>query len=308
MTAIATALRGRGSRRPAGSVAVPLPPLTPRLQLARGALVVVFVLSVSLLLEILLLSSVQQRSAQQRAFDQFRGQLAQGTGPVGPTDADGRELRPGAPVAYIEIPSIGVRQVVGEGTAAGTLFDGPGHRRDTPLPGQAGVSVLFGRKAAFGGPFARIHRLRSGALIRVTTGQGAFDYRVTTLRHDGDAPPAAPAEGAGRLLLATAAGRPYVPSGVLRVDAELTVPAAATPPRLRSYASLPAAERVMAADTGTLWALALWLQALIAVVVGAVWAWHRKGPARAWVVFLPPVFLTGLFTSGEAARLLPNLL
>ena len=65
---------------------------------------------------------------------------------------------------------------------------------------------------------------------------------------------------------------------------------------------------MMAADTRTLWALALWLQALIVVVLGATWAWHRWGRARAWVVFLPLLLLVGLYTSGEAARLLPNLL
>jgi len=42
--------------------------------------------------------------------------------------------------------------------------------------------------------------------------------------------------------------------------------------------------------------------------VGAVWAWHRWGHAQAWIVFLPPLLLVGLATSGEVARLLPNLL
>ena len=32
-----------------------------------------------------------------------------------------------------------------EGTSSGTLMSGPGHRRDTPFPGQAGVSVIVGR-------------------------------------------------------------------------------------------------------------------------------------------------------------------
>jgi len=288
--------------------AVALPRLSPRLQLARAALVLVSVVSVSLVLELLVVSSLQQRAAQQRAFERFRGAVALGTAPVGPTDAAGRELSPGTPVAYLEIPSLGIRQVVGEGTSGGDLFAGPGHRRDTPLPGQGGVSVVFGRQAAFGGPFARIDELRRGAVIRVTTGQGHYAYKVTGPRRAGDPAPGAVASGSGRLLLVTAGGRPFMPSGVLRVDAELTVPAAPAPPRLVASGALAPSEQIMGADTRTLWALALWLQALTMVMLGAVFAWHRWGRAKAWVVFLPPLLLVGLCTSAEAARLLPNLL
>jgi sortase (surface protein transpeptidase) len=288
--------------------AVALPPLSPRLQLARAALVAVFVISVSLLLELVVVSNLQHRSAQQRAFDRFRSELATGTAPIGPVDANGRRLAAGAPVAYLEIPTIGLRQVVVEGTSSGDLFSGPGHRRDSPLPGQAGVSVLLGRRAAFGGPFRRIADLQEGDLIHVTTGLGEFDYRVSGLRLAGDPVPAPAAAGKGRLLLATSAGRPYMPDGVLRVDAELeSAPAGGAGPLLTG-GSLPASEHMMAADTSTLWALVLWLQALTILAVVAVWAWHRWGRARTWVVFFPPLLLVGLSASGEAARLMPNLL
>ena len=37
----------------------------------------------------------------------------------------------------MQIPAIGLHDVViVEGTDSGDLRDGPGHRRDTPLPGQ----------------------------------------------------------------------------------------------------------------------------------------------------------------------------
>ena len=64
----------------------------------------------------------------------------------------------------------------------------------------------------------------------------------------------------------------------------------------------------MAGDTRTLWVLAFWLQALIALSLAAVWAWHRWGRAQTWVVMLPPLLLVGLAASGEVARMLPNLL
>ena len=40
----------------------------------------------------------------------------------------------------------------------------------------------------------------------------------------------------------------------------------------------------MASDTTTLWALALWMQALFVVTVAFVGAWHRWGRAKAWIV------------------------
>jgi LPXTG-site transpeptidase (sortase) family protein len=285
-----------------------LPDLSPRLQLVRAALIALFAISFSLLLELVVASNLQQRAAQQRAYDQLRSELANGTAPIGPTDADGKPLPPGRPVAYLEIPAIHLRQVIVEGTSAASLFDGPGHRRDSPLPGQAGTSVILGRRAAFGGPFGQLDELRPGALIHVTTGQGAFDFRVIGLRRAGDPAPEPVEAGGGRLLLATAAGRPFMPSGVLRVDAELEGSAVGGARPLIASRSLPASEQMMGADTSTLWALALWLQALIAVIVAAIWAWHRWGRAQAWVVFLPPSLLVGLAASGEAARLMPNLL
>ena len=129
-------------------------------------------------------------------------------------------LSDGDPVARLEIPSLGVDQIVVEGTASAALTKGPGHRRDTFLPGQAGVSVLMGRATAYGGPFGRIQELPPGETISVITGQGEHIYRVLGVRYAGDPSPAFK-PGTGRLVLETARGGPYMPSGVVRVDAEL---------------------------------------------------------------------------------------
>ena len=285
-----------------------VPPIGRRLQLVRAVLVLLLVLTGTLLLQLVVISSLQHSAAQGRAFDAFRSDLATGTAPIGPTDAKGRVLALGTPVAFIEIPSLDVREVIGEGTTSSVLFDGPGHRRDTPLPGQIGTSVVFGRRAAFGGPFSDISGLKKGDLIRITTGQGVSEFRVIGVRAEGSPAPAAPAAGKSRLLLVTAAGRAFVPEGVLRVDAELVGQAAVGPVRLISAAGLPASERVMAGDSRTLWVLAFWLQALIALSLAVVWSWHRWGRAHTWVVLFPPLLLVGLAASGEVARLLPNLL
>ncbi len=317
MTATATLNRAdahrprRWSRRSAGAENVArsgAPPLGPRAQLVRAVLVLFLALTGTLLLQLVVTSSLQQSAAQGRAFDAFRSDLATGTAPIGPTDRDGRALALGTPVAFIDIPSIGVSEVVGEGTTSSVLFDGPGHRRDTPLPGQIGSSVVFGRRAAFGGPFADISELKQGDLVRVTTGQGIFNFKVIGVRREGDPAPAAPAAGTARLLLVTAAGRAFLPEGVLRVDAQLDGQAVVGPPRAISAAGLPAAERVMAGDSDTLWVLAFWLQALILLSLAVVWSWHRWGRAQTWVVLFSPLLFVGLAASGEVARLLPNLL
>lgn len=285
-----------------------VPPIGPRLQLVRATLVLTFVLSFTLLIQLVVVSSLQQAAAQARVFDSFRAELAKGTAPVGPTDSAGDQLAIGRPVAYLEIPTIGLKQVVGEGTTSGALFDGPGHRRDTPLPGQVGSSILYGRRAAFGGPFARIGELVEGDIITVTTGQGVFTFKVRGVRPEGAPVPEPPAADEGRLLLVTAAGRSFLPGGVLRVDAALDGTAVVGSARQMNASGLPREEKVMEGDARTLWAFALWLQALIVLSLGVAWAWHRWGRAQTWIVFLPPLILVGLSASGEAARLLPNLL
>lgn len=297
----------RGARSTDGQAPL-VPPLGPRLQLIRTALVLLLAISFTLLLQLVVVSGVQQRAAQAQAFDGYRGQLARGTAPIGPTDSNGKLIPLGTSVAFIEIPSIGLRQVIGEGTTPAVLFTGPGHRRDTPLPGQIGTSIVFGRRAAFGGPFDRIAELSKGDSITVTTGQGEFHFTVLGVRHEGDPVPPALRRGSARLTLVTAAGRAFMPDGVLRVDADIDGEPVVGPSRLVSASTLPAQERTMATDTRTLWVLAFWLQALIVLSIGLVWAWHRWGRAQAWVVFLPPLLLVGLAASGEAARLLPNLL
>lgn len=285
----------------------PVPPLSPRLQLIRATLMVVVTLTITLLLQLTFVSRFQHASAQQRQYDTFREQLALGTAAIGPADATGAELEPGTPVALMESDEIGLSEVVGEGTTPSALFDGPGHRRDTPLPGQVGTSVIFGRRWTFGGPFADIDQLVAGDEITFTTGQGTFTYAVLGVRAAGDPVPPPPAADGSRLVLVSAAGRAFLPNGVIRVDADLVGPATGGPARAVTAAGLPAEEGAMAGDPSTLWALALWLIALVVLGTGAAWAWHRWGRSQAWVVCFPPLLLVGLAASGEAARLLPNL-
>lgn len=84
----------------------------------------------------------------------------------------------GAPLARIEIPSIGVDHIVVEGVSVEDLRKGPGHYRNTPNPGQAGNSAIAGHRTTYGQPFHRVDELEPGASIFVTTAQGKFEYTV----------------------------------------------------------------------------------------------------------------------------------
>jgi hypothetical protein len=201
-----------------------------------------------------------------------------------------------------------VHEVILEGTTAGVLMAGPGHRRDSVLPGQEGTSVLFRPSGSFGGPFSRIEQLAPGEIFTVITGQGENTYRVIGLRYAGDVSPPPPASGEGRLVLTTARGPAFMPAGVARVDAELISEVYPAGARVTTSVTLGEAAQPMASDPSTLWALVLWLEVLVAVVVGAVWSFHRWGRGQTWVVFLPVVAAVGFQVADQVTRLLPNLL
>jgi LPXTG-site transpeptidase (sortase) family protein len=274
----------------------------------RVALTLVAVITLSLVVYVTLLSGLEHRAAQSHQFAQFRKALAFGTAPVGQTDSSGKLLAFGTPVALLEIPAIHVKQVVGESTTSEVLTKGPGHRRDTPLPGQAGTSVIMGRQAAFGGPFKHLHDLKPGAKITVVTGLGTSTFKVIDVRHAGDPIPPPLASGAGRLTLITAAGTSFMPRGLVLVDADLTSRPLASAPSVLGYGSLQSSERANAGDTSTLWALVFWLEALVLVAVGTVWSWQRWGHYQTWIVFFPLTAVVGYFVSDQFVRLLPNLL
>jgi LPXTG-site transpeptidase (sortase) family protein len=247
--------------------------------------------------------------AQHDAYADFRVQLAQATAPVGPTQPTNPKalLDPGTSVAVLDIPQIGLHAVVLEGTTGMVLENGPGHLRDTVLPGQAGVSEILGRAATYGGPFGRLGQLLPGQIFTVTTGQGVARYLVLDVRraHDPELP--APAAGKGRLVLATADGWPYLPSDVLRVDADLisTAQPAVTP--AFTAATLPDSEQVLRGDSGAWIPLVLWGQGLLLAAAVITWARTRWGRWQVWVVAVPVLCYFGLAVADQAAGLLLNL-
>lgn len=256
-----------------------------------------------LLLYAFALSGVQEHRQQAVLYAHFREQLALATAPIsGP-------IGTGEPVALLNIPVLGIKDLVAvEGTASGTLRAGPGHRRDTVLPGQTGVSILYGRSATYGAPFGRLREMQTGDLIAVTTGEGAFSYKVEDVREAGDPLPTALPSGGSRLVLESSAGSSwrsgFAPGHVLYVDALLTGPA--TPPGQR--APLAAHERAMSSDTGGLTTLVLWLEGLLLVSLGTVWIGNRWGRWQSWIVGAPLILALLWGATSAATDLLPNLL
>lgn len=250
-----------------------------------GALVLTFVIY------LVGVSGIQHDRDQATLYANFRYDLAQGTAPVGPAKA-------GRAVAIIEISRIKLREVVVEGTSSSDLAHGPGHRRDTPLPGQAGVSVLYGRAETYGGPFGALRSLRGGDLIKVTTGQGVSTYTVTHT----DGTVLAPAATGGGLVLVTADSR-LAQRQDLIVSAQLNGPAWPGNPKLPVIAR---PEVGLQGEPSAVIALVLWSQALLLGAVATTWAYVRW--AR-WPTYLisTPILVAILWNVYEnIARLLPN--
>ncbi|MFG2954756.1 sortase [Streptomyces sp. NPDC048291] len=286
----------------------PRPPARPGLALAGAALCVLAAVLLGFAANLTIVGHLQHARDQQTAYDELRKELALGTAPVGQRDYEGKLLKPGAPVALLRIPALGLKEVVAEGTTSEVLMAGPGHRRDTPLPGQAGTAVIMGRQWGYGSPFHDLHQLPVGSRIEITTGQDKAVYEVTGIRRAGDELPAPVAEGQGRLTLITATGAPYTPSGVLRVDAKLVTAVQPNPPRDLRAGWIADSEQALGTDSGAWLGVFLWTQGLLLASLLAVVAFRVWGRWQTWICAGPLLLALGLADSQSLTALLPNLL
>jgi sortase (surface protein transpeptidase) len=252
------------------------------------------------------LSDVQEARSQSLLYQQFQLELANQVAPLGPDgpnglDAAGGPTIPGSPVAIINIPSIGIRDlVVVQGTTPQNTMVGPGHRPDSPLPGQPGVVQIYGRRATFGAPFSRLGELRPGDIITAITGQGTSTYTVaaaapSTMVIKDPAP--------ARMVLLTAYS-PTVPTYYYQVDADLTSTVKPSPGVAPAVYST---ELPLANDTSTLAMTMVWSLALVLVAAIGTIAAIRWSPWAAYLAGIPLAMavLWNLYES--LAALLPNL-
>jgi len=289
-----------------GQAAAPAPTAPPAPVPARGperpilaafgaGLLLLAVLALGLAGYLYFLSGVQEARAQTILYTQLQYELANQVAPLGPT-------APGSPVAVLNIPAIGIRDmVVVQGTSPENMTLGPGHLRDTPMPGQEGLSEIFGRRATFGAPFARLDDLRPGDYIITITGQGRSVYRVAAIGTSQAVRIVDPAPN--RLLLVTAAS-PVVPSYYIEVDARLISVTRPGPPVVRV---LNAPELALAGDDGALVLTFIWGVALAAVSAVGTYAALRWNLWAAYLAAVPLAIAVLWCLYQSLSALLPNV-
>ncbi len=301
--ALPSRARGRRSRpRPAErAVARPIPV---EISILTETMTMVSLVCVWLVLQLLVLGGLSESREQSLLYDRFRTDLAAATVPVGGL------IAPGTPVAEIKVPALGLDAVVVEGTSSTVTLAGPGHRRDTVLPGQPGTSVVHGRASTYGAPFAQVTTLRKGDRITTITGQGTSTYEVEGVRRAGDPTPQPLAGDDGRLVLVSAEGSGRLsalsPGQVVYVDAKRV--SAGFEPGAARIPAVATSEQPMGRDTSVLPLLTLALAGCAVAVGASAFAVRALGRTRAWVLMAAPVVAIAWLTTDVAMGLLPNLM
>jgi sortase (surface protein transpeptidase) len=270
--------------------------------------VTIAILSLSFLGHVTIFGSFQESQSQAQLYQTLRGSLANATTPLGELDLNGKLVASGTPVALIKIKRLGLSQVIVQGTSSSALREGPGHRRDSVMPGQVGTSVIFGRQSTYGGPFGGLAMLVPGDKIQVTTGQGTSTFKVFGIRRPGDPLPVPTSSKEGRIELVTAMGPVLSPTGTLYVDAELVGTAKLAAAPVFTEAALDQGEGPMQTDPNALLPFLFALQWLVIAAGIVFWLARKWGRWQTWIVGLPVLLLLGATTADSAIGLLPNLL
>lgn len=220
----------------------------------------------------------------------------------------------GQPVGVIQIPAIGVDQVVVQGTSTDDLRSGPGHYAGTPLPGQAGNAAIAGHRTTYGHPFYNLNEVVRGDPVVVTTRQGVFTYRVddVSIVSPSDSSVLAPTTAA-ELTLTTCNPR-YSASQRLVVKAGLvgvrlftsTTKGAPRAPARRTSRRTPGSATGLAGSTGGWVAPVLW-GLLLAAVTAGVWVLtrRRRHPWLASLLAVPVLLVILFFFFASLSPLLP---
>jgi sortase A len=253
-------------------------------------------------------SGVQEARSQTELYARLQGELGQGVAPTGPV-IPGHAVTPaslaavpGDPIAVLNIPAIHLKNVViVEGTSPETMTLGPGHLRDTPFPGQGGISVVFGRRATFGAPFAGVPQLKKGDLITTVTSQGPARYEVIAVSDSSKPVPFS--ELPNQLLLLTADSK-IAPVHYIEVEAKLLTSAQ---PESGYVPLVGPSEVALGRDPYALipamaWAIALAAAALVGSLLAA--RWSRWG---AWIATIPVIIAIVWNLYESLSALLPNL-
>jgi sortase A len=220
---------------------------------------------------------------------------------------NGRVPADGHPVAVLDIPALGEKQVVVSGTSPADLQQGPGLLAHSAVPGEPGNAVIAGRRVTYGGPFGRLASVAPGDLIHVVDGAGTFTFRSvkTELVPLGGRIRVASAHNAW-LTLVTANSSVHPNAQTVVVAKLMGRPAVAV---RSSEVGSPSVHLSFGGDQAAGW-LALAWAAVFLFIVGctllAVRRWRQP-----WVTYLlsaPLLLACGLFVCENVARCLPATL
>jgi sortase A len=257
----------------------------------------VAIAAVAFVVFVLWLSGLAHARRQVGLQRRFRAELAAAAAPVS------GDIPAGAPVAILQIPRVGLDEVVVEGSRSSQLLNGPGHLVGTPLPGQPGNAVLGGRRRSYGGPFGRLGSLHSGDRIDVTTGEGNVTYRVTGVANlAGTDASFVQYRNDNRLTLFTS-NSTWDPTGRLVVTA--TLDGNPLPATTRSGEIDPAALGLIG-DRSAAPSIHGWLELLAAAALAAAYAATRWSRLRTWLFFSPVLVLLTWQVFMSLMRLLPG--
>ncbi len=123
-------------------------------------------------------TSIAQHDAQSQLRNQFQSAVTHHPGAASkpasllPASAAVRQPTEGSGVARLQIPALGLDQIVVAGTSTGDLSKGPGHYTGTALPGQEGNVAIAGHRTTDGAPFNRLGQLVVGDRVILTTTSG----------------------------------------------------------------------------------------------------------------------------------------
>ena len=270
------------------------PAIDPRLRTAGTSLLLLSVFLLGFAAYLFGFSGTLESRSQKTMYQSLRYNLGQATAPTGPVAA-------GTPVAILQFPTLGISDmVVVEGTSPENLMYGPGLVRSSPMPGQGGVSEIYGRLATFGGPFSMLSRLKVGDEIIAVTAQGKSIYKIAAF---GDSSHLIVDPAPNRLLLLTARSS-VVPTYYSYVDADLVSTVLPQP------GGLPAIftdETAMSGDNNALFLALLWALVLVGVSALATFAAVRWAPWPAYLVAAPVVLVVIWNLYHALAAVLPNV-
>jgi len=243
-------------------------------------------------------SRLEQGRSQDHLVATLRNQLALAVAPIG-----GR-IPVGTPVALLDIPRLHLHEAVVEGTSGEALKLGPGHLRNSPLPGQRGDVVLMGRRSAYGAPFAHLGSLRAGDEITATTGQGRALYVVTRVHDANRAGTDVLHDPNANELTLTTSSPALLAERRLVATATLKTPLVPTP--VGRPAEVDRRELGLQADGTTVLPLLLWCELLLVAACAAAWLYRRWGPWSTYLVTAPILALLLLQVFDNLTSILPS--